>query len=285
MRSKSFWIILGCFVALAFISVASTSYLLSADFLNSMQSAAASAANSGGQFDVTAGPGSPANTSELAGSIAEAEALITATSQAGFAGNVMLGGGGLATLFVVFLAIFYASEFDTGYSKNVFTAQQNRAVYFTARFIEVVLLAVVFTVVSLGSTLIFVALSGLGLAATPVPELLAWFGLVALVLVAFGMLTMLVVWLTRKMAAGIVVGVAFSGGIVALLLMGILSLFPSVSGLGDYMLYSCMNALASGPDVLSATAGIGALHIVITALCFLAFYTVLSFVVVKKKDI
>lgn len=222
---------------------------------------------------------------DMAGSIAEAEAMITSTSQAGFAGNVMLNGGGLATLFVVFVAIFYAGEFETGYSKNIFTAQQNRVVYFAARLVEIVILALIFTVVSLGVTLICLAFSGLDLAATPAPELFAWLGLVALVLVAFGMLTMLVVWLTRKMAAGIVVGISFSSGIVAMLLMGILSLFPSVSGLGDYMLYSCMKALASGPDVLSVAAGIGAPHIAITALCFVALYAVLSFVVVKKKDI
>ncbi|MEG0323492.1 MAG: hypothetical protein RR619_05800, partial [Raoultibacter sp.] len=274
MRSKSFWIILGCCVVLAIISVASTSYLLSSDFFESMQAALASSSSTGMQFGVSVGPSGSSNMSaeEMAQSIAQAEAMITTMSQAGFAGNVMLNGGGLATLFVVFIAIFYAGEFETGYSKNIFTAQPNRFIFFAARFVEIIVLALVFTVVSLGSTLLCVMVSGLGLAATPIVDLFAWFGLVTLGLAAFGMATVLVVWLTRKMAAGIVVGILLSAGVVGMLLQGILSLIPSIPGLINYTLYSCMKALSTGTDVLHATVGIGAAHIAITALCFLVLY-------------
>ena len=194
-------------------------------------------------------------------------------------GTMFLNGGGLAVIFVIFIAIFLTAEFESGFSKNVFTVQPSRLAFLGARIVVTLVLAVLFTAVIVAATLATAAVTGLELVSTPLPDFALWGVLVALVAAGFGMLTALAVWVTRKMAAGIGIGILLASGLVTLGIQGLGMLVPSISFLSDYTLSSCMGSLSLGLG-----GPLGAVHIALVGAAFIAV-AVLSAAVLKRKDV
>ena len=221
VHSKSLWVFLAIIVALAAISTSMVAYVSSPAFAESLKSV----------------QGLHVGFSD-AGSIAEAsvalESLVQNLSAESLVGSSLLSGGALACLFAIFVAIFLTAEFEGGFAKNVLSAQPNRLALLAARSVEIAVLAVAFTAVSIGATLAIAAVTGLELAPTSPADLALWAALVALSVAAFGMLTALGAWATRKMAASIVIGVVLASGVVTAMLKGVLALFPSAPHIADY---------------------------------------------------
>lgn len=277
VHGKSLWILLGVVVILAAMGAGTMAVVTDPAFLESMKVSYTSNVPSG----VNIGFSSP---SPDAGDLAEASAAVAMLAQGVSAeqliGNVFLGGGGLSCLFVVFVAIFLAAEFESGFSKNVFTAQPNRLAFLAARTVEVLVLAAVFTALMIAATLATAAATGLQLTPIVPADLLLWGTLVALVAAGFGMLTALAVWITRKMAAGIVVGVVLGAGLVTAGLQAVLLLFPSASFIADFTLSSCMSSLALG-----LAGPLGAPHIALVGVAFVAVAAATSAVALQRKDV
>lgn len=282
VRSKSLWILLGSIVLLAIVAMGSLSYMLSPEFMEAMQGASAAASNSGFHFGVTTPGGEQVDMGELTQEVADAQYMISGLTPMALVGNIFLNGGGISVLFVVFIAIFFAAEFENGFSKNVFTASPNRFAYLGARVIEIVVFAVVFLAVAVASTVAFGSLLGIEMVAASAGDMILWFVLVALVLSGMGMLTALFVWLTRKMAAGLGLGIVIASGIVVSLVQGVLSLFPNLSHLADYTLYAGMRSLAGG---IGFEGELGVVHIAAVCIVSLVLYAGLSLLVLKRKDI
>lgn len=280
VHGKSFWIFLVIIVASAALATGMMSAVTSPEFLQSMQSASDAAARSGFRFSITSGPGF--DTGDYADVNAAIAMLSGDITQMAYIGKLFLNGGALTIMFAIFLSIFLASEFETGFSKNVFTVQPNRLAFLGARVVEIVVLATVFVAVALAATLASAALFGLDLAPSPLPDFLLWSALVTLVTAGFGMITALFVWLTRKMAVGIVVGVLLSAGLVTSILQAILLLFPDLMHLADFTLGSCMASLGQG---LNVAGGLSPVHVACTALVFLVASAALSALALQKKDI
>lgn len=280
IRSKSFWILLGTIVALTLISIGSITYALSPEFARTMENAGSAAAGSGFHFGVTSPGGDELSMAELNQSIASMQQMFSGLSLMALVGNIFLNGGALALVFVIFVSIFFAAEFENGFSKNVFTALPNRAIYLCARAVEIVLFAALFVLVTVLSVYLCAVLFGIEIVAAPLGDMALWFALVVLVVSGMGMLTALLVWLTRKMAAGIAVGFVVSSGFVVSIVQGELSLFPQVADLGNFTLYACLRSLGSGID-----GELGLVHVAVVGLVFLVGYGALSLLVLKKKDI
>lgn len=278
VHGKSLWIFLASIVVLAVASAGVMAVITDPAFQESMRVAYTSGAPTG----VNIGFSNPSGVG--ADDIAEASAMTALLSQGlapeALVGNVFLGGGGLSCLFVVFIAIFLSSEFESGFSKNVFTVQPNRLAYLGARTLEIVVLAAVFAAVAIGSTLAAAAVTGLELSFTPLPEFLLWAALATLCAAGFGMLTALAVWVTRKMAAGIVIGIVLGAGLVTMVLQTVLMLFPSASHLADFTLSSCMSSLALG-----LAGSLSAPHIALVSVAFIVVAAVASAVVLQRKDV
>ena len=282
VRSKSLWIMLAIMVVCAAITMGTVAYMLSPGFAEAMQNAGNAAANTGLRIGVSTPTGSSTDLTQLGQEAAQMQAVFSGLTPMALVGQVFINGGALATIFVIFIAIFFAAEFENGFAKNTFTAQPNRGAVLGARVIEIVLLAALFVLVCAASILAGAALAGIETVSAPVGDMALWFALVVLVLAAFGMLTALVSWLTRKMAAGIVAGIVAATGMVVAIIGALLSLFPAVSHLTDFTLYSCISSLALGVNI---DGGLSAVHIACIGLVFLAIYAVLSFIVLKKKDV
>ena len=279
VHGKSLWIMLGVIVCMAVVSAAFMAYVSSPAYLDSLQAAGASGTG-GIHIGITAGNGPDAGDDQDA---AEAAALMTAgTSAEALVGTLFLNGGGLAVLFVIFIAIFLAAEFESGFSKNVFTVQPNRLAFLATRTVEVVVLAAAFVVVTVAATLATAFAAGFELAPIQPWDLALWGALVTLALAGFGMLTALVTWLTRKMAPSLVVGILLGAGIATLLVQGLVLLVPSASFVADCTLSACMASLALGVD---QAGGLSSLHIALTALAFIAASVALGGVALQKKDV
>ena len=209
VHGKSLWIFLAVITVLAVISAATMAYITDPAFVQSMQAASASGAPTGVHIGFSNGSGPSAD--DLAETNALVAQLVQGMTPEALVGNVFLGGGGLSCLFVVFLAIFLAAEFESGFSKNVFTVQPSCLAFLGARIVEILVLAALFTVMIVAATLATAAVTGLELASSPLPDFALWGVLVAVVAAGFGMLTALAVWATRKMAAGIGIGIQSKG--------------------------------------------------------------------------
>ena len=280
VRSKSFWILLGSLVVLGLIAMGSISYMLSPEFMQTMQNASGAAASSGFQFGISTPGGEQIDMSEVSQSIDQAQYMLSGLTPMALIGNIFMNGGGLACLFVVFIAIFFAAEFENGFSKNVFTASPSRTVYLLTRAVEIVLFAIVFTLVTAAATLAGAAIFGIETVAASTGDMALWFALVVLVLSGMGMLTALFVWLTRKMAAAIAIGIVVGSGLVVSIVQALLSLFPDIEHLGDFTLYACMRSLGVGLD-----GGLSVAHIAAVSLVFLVGYAALSLLILKKTDV
>lgn len=278
VHGKSLWIFLGVIAILAITSAVTMSAITDPAFVQSMQAASASGASTGVNIGFPNGSGPSAD--DLAETNALAAQLAQGMTPESLVGNVFLGGGGLSCLFVVFLAIFLAAELESGFSKNVFTVQPNRLAFLGARIVEIFALAMVFTVVIVAATLGTAVVTGLELTPSPLPDFALWGALVTVVAAGFGTLTALVVWVTRKMAAGIGIGILLASGLVTLGLQGLGMLFPSISFLSDCTLSSCMASLSLG---LGGPLGAG--HIALVGAVFIAVAGALSAVVLTRKDV
>ena len=136
VHGKSLWIFLGIIAVMAAISAATMAYITDPAFVQSMQAASASGAPTGVHIGFSNGSGPSAD--DLAETNALAAQLSQGMTPEALVGSVFLGGGGLSCLFVVFLAIFLAAEFESGFSKNVFTVQPSRLAFLGAVHIALV---------------------------------------------------------------------------------------------------------------------------------------------------
>lgn len=283
LRSKSLWICLGITVILAAMTIGMFGLLTNADFMQWAQSSGATVSSaSNSVVSIGVNGNSTMSAEEIARTIAQAQEAISNSSLLTMTGTTLINGNALAIMFTIFLSIFLASEFESGYSKNVFTVQPNRITFLGAKLVEIVLIAAVFTAVSLASIAAVGAIAGLSFASTSAVDILIWGALVTLVLSGFGMLIALIIWLTRKVAAGIIGAVVLVTGMLVMIVQALLSLFPAVSHLTDFTLYSCMSALGRG---LYVEGGLSVAHIAGVGLAFVIVYSVLSAVVLQKKDV
>lgn len=274
VHGKSLWIMLAIIVAMAVISSGLMAYIASPEFIQTLQSS--SNVNIG--FTDNAGP----DASDYADA-AEASAMMSGsmTPQA-LVGSVFLNGGGLSCLFAIFIAIFLAAEFESGFSKNVFTAQPNRLAFLVVRTVEIIALAAVFTLVTSCVTIGTAAIVGFNLIPTSALDLLLWGVLVTLAIAGFGMLTALVVWLTRKMSASLVIGILLAAGIATILFQVIALLVPSASFLLDFTLTGCLGSLSKG---LGVAGGLGPVHILLVTAAFIVGSAAIGGLALQKKDV
>ena len=276
VHGKSLWIMLAIIVAMAVTSAGAMAYIASPEFMQTLQS------SGGGVVHIGFTNGSGPDASDYADA-AEVTAMMegSLTPQA-LVGSLFLNGSGLSCLFVIFIAIFLAAEFESGFSKNVFTAQPSRLAFLAVRTVEIIALAAVFTLVTTGVTVATAAAAGFNLLPTTLPDVLLWGALVTLGIAGFGMLTALVVWLTHKMSASLVVGIILAAGIGTMLLQGVALLVPGVSFLTDFTLTTCLASLSKGFD---AAGGLGPVHILLVAAAFIVGSAAIGGLALQKKDV
>lgn len=272
-RSTSFWVGLALAIALTLFATFSIWYMGTPEFLDMVEAVEAS----GGTMSVTAGT-EEIDRAEMAG----LPQMFQGMDAIQYLGGLLLNGGLLVLIVALIVALFTASEFETGFSKNVFSVQKSRSSYFAAKAVTMLIIILIYLLSACVFGLISAEIVGFGLSYPPVLDIVFWLGLVVLILWAMTMLVSLVAWVFRNKASSIVVALVVTTGILSLLIGSILSLIPSISFLGDYTLFSSMGALGGG---MMSLEGTDIVRIACVGLGFLVLYSGLSIIALKKKDI
>ena len=212
----------------------------------------------------------------------EAMSTLTNLDVLTYLGNMGVSRDLLGIIIAIFAALFIAGEFETGFVKNVLTSAKNRRSYFVSKALVLLIAIVVFFLVSTVVAFIAGLVAGFSLTAVPIGEAFAWSGLVILNFWAFAMLVALFSWLSKTKTAGLLVGMLVAAGIVGGIVGAFLSLFPDLTFLSEWMLFSNWVALGTGIAPL-ATADI--VRVACVGLGYLIIYSVLGLIVLQKKDV
>lgn len=279
-KSTSFWVCMAVMVGMILFAVgtiwAVSNINLSASENNGLVISAADA-NSG----ITIGEGE-LNESDIA-EIEEANSILTKeTDVLSYLANMGTSGELLAVIIAVFAALFIAGEFESGFSKNVFSTVKSRRSYFASKAIALLAAIVSFVVVATIVSVIAGLIVGFTLTGVAVGEFLAWMGITILSFWALAMLVALFAWLTKTKTGALLIGIFVGVGMVGGIIAAIVSYIPGLEFIKDFLLYSNWIGLGSGFGSL-ATADI--VRMTCVGLGYLVLYSVLGMFVLQKRDI
>lgn len=221
----------------------------------------------------------PAGTEEFTGGYEGILGSLFSMSEIQAIENGLLSGGLLMMLILIFVGITITSEFNSGFIKNVLTAQTSRTAYFASKMITIFIASSVLTLLGVGVSLICFTAFGLKFAVSPFGEILVWTALTILLILAMASLVALVSWLTRSKVAAVLVAVFVGSGLLVSLVSAVLALFPKLQEIPNFTLYNTLGSLRVNIESSDLT------QTILVGCGFLLLYSVASFVVLKKKDI
>lgn len=131
-------------------------------------------------------------------------------------------------------ALLAASDFDSGFAKNICSGRQNRTVYYGEKLVLIALICGGLLLIGMLISDVVYAVAGFSYSYTEtVGEFWAWMGLAWLQLIAYAFATTCVVWAARSKTLGVVFAALMSTGFVESLLntaaLGLSPAFPVVA--------------------------------------------------------
>ncbi|WP_417135061.1 ABC transporter permease subunit [Rubneribacter badeniensis] len=176
--------------------------------------------------------------------------------------QMLVTGGGLAMIVSLVTALFVASDFETGFAKNVFVGRgRRRAAYYLEKLVLCGVLSAVFLLAGMVLTDGAFALAGFEYRASEtLGEYWGWVALAWLAMTMYAMTTGVMVLLTRSKAVGIVFALVVATGALASIVMTVTSVFaPAFPVLNDAVKWLPTSSVAllgsGGVGLLSSTEG------------------------------
>ena len=211
--------------------------------------------------------------------------------------QILVASTAIGILSSLIAALYLASDFDTGYAKNVFAGRTRRASYYAEKLVLCGILCAVFLLAGMFLCDAAFALSGFSVRRVEsFGEYWAWAGLAWLACMVYVTATAVVVWLARSKTAGVVFAILVASGLFASILMTVAqALSPAIPLLGELAKWLPANGMkllmSGGAGLLSSTEGtalagltvpaqIGMVSTVAVAAC-----AVLSQTLCKRKDV
>lgn len=209
---------------------------------------------------------------------AEADQMIQGIDFLSFIRQIALAGGSYNLVFGIWVMLFVCLDFHSGFIKNVMSLHQNRWSYVGGKILTAAIVNACYLILYvLACFLMNMALGGM----VPMGRwqdlvfCLSWNWLVA---TSFSALIILVCVLTRSVAAGAVITVLFSSGMLVVALNSLLTPLH----LADWLQYSIYFTMAAGPEKYTAP---GDLYVYAVGGGMLAVYGILAGIVLRKRDI
>lgn len=275
-KTKSFWIcgaVLAGMVAFIVFSL----WLVSTVVIGAGSGIDASFANSPGVVI-----GIEELNSDDVSEIQTAMTLYNDTNVIDYLGLMAIPGELVGVVIAVFIALFMASEFESGFSKNVFSSLKSRRSFFFSKAIIMLIVVAIYLAVASLISIVGGLIAGFALVPSALGDVVLWAALTILTFWALSMLVSLLAWLSKSKTPALIVGIVVASGIVGGLIASILNVFPDISFLKEFMLYSSSASLGGG------IAAMGTSEIIRVACVgggYLVLYSVLSMLVLRKKDI
>ncbi|OUO86017.1 hypothetical protein B5F40_15490 [Gordonibacter sp. An230] len=250
-------------------------------------------ATTGGGFRITDGSGASLTPEEVS---SFSEKMLP--SRTGSYAQMLISGGLLAMVVSLVAALFLASDFETGFAKNVFAGRsRRRAAYHVEKLVLCGVLTAVFLLVSVAATEGAFALAGFEYrAAETLGEYWGWMGLAWLSVMVYAVATGAVVLLSRSKAVGIVFAIIVASGmlanIVVMLASAFAPAFPILNDAVKWLPASGVKLLGSGGVGLltstegTALAGLTAsVQVALVSGAAIAVCTALASAVGSRKDV
>lgn len=189
-----------------------------------------------------------------------------------------LDGGVYNLVFGIWIMLFICSDYQSGFIKNVMVVHQNRWNYVISKIVTAGIVSFCYLIIQYLFLLIVNSLFGNMAPCAPFKDVLFYLTWAWLLTVAFAALTTLVCVWTRSVAAGTLTAVLLGSGMVQGPLYALLDMIH----MGGWMKYTIYHTLDLGPNHYAAPAD---LYVYVVGAGFLALYTIVSGIVLKKQDI
>lgn len=211
--------------------------------------------------------------------------------------QVLISGGFLATLISLFAALFFMSDFDSGFAKNVLAGRLRRSSYFAEKLVLCALMCAVFLLVSILVSEVAFAVAGFTFDQVEnVGQYVGWVVLAWLSLVVYALATAVIEWTVRSKAVGIVFAIVASGGVLASVVTMAAALLspaiPLLATVAEWIPANNFKLLGSGATdlfssgILTSVNGLAdPAHIAVVSGVVIAVCAVLALTVCKRKDV
>ncbi|MCI8665947.1 MAG: ABC transporter permease [Dorea sp.] len=208
----------------------------------------------------------------------ESESILAGVDFLGFFSQICLDGGAYNVIFGVWVMLFVCGDFQSGFIKNIMALHQNRWKYIGSKVLTVWIVDFCYLGLHLLSALMLNRIFGNLVPDAMWKDILFYLSWVWFLTTAFGALIIFICVLTRSVAAASLTAVLLGGGVVVMALYGILNLFHA----GEWLKYSIYLTCAEGPEKYTSVKN---LYVYVVGIGFLILYTVLSGMILRKKDI
>lgn len=192
--------------------------------------------------------------------------------------EIGMDGGAYALLFGIVIALFFCSDYSSGFMKNIMSLHRRRWTYIASKLMAAAILDLCYLSIEFGFCLLLNVLFHNLVPAAPAADILFYLGLSFVVTMGFAALFLLFCTFTRNAAAGTLAVSLLSSGILVILVNYITGLF----GLNQWVSYTLYYNQRYAPNAYS---GFGDLKGYAVGAVFLALYAALSAVVLTRKDI
>ncbi len=192
--------------------------------------------------------------------------------------QICLDGGSYNLIFGIWVMLFVCADFQSGFIKNIMALHQNRWNYIGSKVITAWIVDFCYLVFHLLFTMLMNRLFGNMLPYTGWKDIVFYISWVWFLTTAFASLTIFICILTRSVAAGSVAVVLLSSGAIVRPLCAILESLH----MGEWLEYSIVITCDLGPQRLTSVKD---LYVYVVGFGFLILYTMISGIVLRKKDI
>lgn len=189
-----------------------------------------------------------------------------------------ISGGMLPLTTAILSSLFLCLEFNSGFIKNIMASHENKWEYILSKTVTFSMVNLVYLGLTFVLALVLNLVSGSYFRINPLPDTLFYLASIWMVTNAFCALLMLIVMITRSVAASVAGSIFLCSGLVVMIANGLLGIFR-LNGFLNYTLYmnltNCPYAYTQPRDLRALAAGAA----------FLVIYTAASKLVLQKKDI
>lgn len=175
-------------------------------------------------------------------------------------------------------ALFICVEFEGGFIKNVLSSHKNTWDYILSKITTLSFINLSYLVITYIINVILNFITGNYFVYPQAADTLFYFTTVWMICNGFSALILLVCMITRSKAAGSTAAVCLCSGLIVMLLNAILSLF----GLNEIMNYTLYFNISECPMSYQQPSDLKAL---IMGIIFTLLYTIISGIILPKKDI
>ena len=210
--------------------------------------------------------------------VKESEYILEGYDCLSFFRNICLDGGAYNLIFGIWVMLFVCGDFQSGFIKNIMALHQNRWNYIGSKVLTAWIVNFCFLTLHLFSALVMNRMCGDLVPYAGWKEIVFYLSWIWFVTTAFAALIVFICVLTRSVAAGSLAAVLLGSGAIVRLLWGILNLFHC----GEWLKYSISMTCELGPEKYTSVKD---LYVYAVGFGFLALYTLIGVIVLRRKDI